>query len=624
MSERGTERLVWKEMELESCEFPVYEQQEYADKKRGDNDIIELFGKVCGKPKVEDLDVYNYSDDHKSNPAPEYLIKVNNNTVIVIECKKDVKYHSSNDENKVESLNKPKNYACDGALYYAKYLAKGLDVIAIAISGNDSNWKSTTYFWGKKNKKPELVKVLSSVLENPKNIYDIINGKEISKTFNLEDIRDTAINMNEIMREIKMSEKNKPIFIAGILIALNNKEFSQEYKSCTTFKSLQKRLIDTIKEELEESDIPKKKIRNIKNTFENINDNEKLQSIELNNPGSLLWYINELNLKIKPMMLSNFNADALGVFYHEFIKQAGGGDGSSLGIVLTPQHVTEFMCELANVNKNSIVLDPCCGSAGFLVSAMTKMSIEANQKEINEIKTKQLFGIELDNELYTLAITNMIIRGDGKSNIVSGDCFDKDMVEQFKSKKINVGLINPPYSQKQPNELEFIENLLDIVEYGGKVAAIVPLSCAIGSKKVLKELKKRLMENNTLEAVFTMPDQLFYPTATNTCIMLWTAKIPHNKNNQVYLARIKDDGYVLQKPYGRIDRDEKWEAVKNYWLTSFKDKDIDNYNSVAVKLSPEDEWLAEAYVDTDYSLLSFNDFEQTVKDLIAFEVKNDL
>lgn len=132
------------------------------------------------------------------------------------------------------------------------------------------------------------------------------------------------------------------------------------------------------------------------------------------------------------------------------------------------------------------------------------------------------------------------------------------------------------------------------------------------------------MENNTLEAVFTMPDQLFYPTATNTCIMLWTAKIPHNKNNQVYLARIKDDGYVLQKPYGRIDRDEKWEAVKNYWLTSFKDKDIDNYNSVAVKLSPEDEWLAEAYVDTDYSLLSFNDFEQTVKDLIAFEVKNDL
>lgn len=170
-----------------------------------------------------------------------------------------------------------------------------------------------------------------------------------------------------------------------------------------------------------------------------------------------------------------------------------GGDGSGLGIVLTPQHLTEFMVDLAEVNKSSKVVDICCGSGAFLVTAMSKMFQSATEKEIAHIKTNSLFGVESDDDIYTLAIANMIVRGDGKSNIIYGDCFDKQIIEKLKEKHIDVGLINPPYSQKDHVELEFVENLLDILTTGGRGVVVVPMSCAIGTK--FKEVRERLFKN---------------------------------------------------------------------------------------------------------------------------------
>ena len=81
-----------------------------------------------------------------------------------------------------------------------------------------------------------------------------------------------------------------------------------------------------------------------------------------------------------------------------------------MGIVLTPQHLTEFMCDLAGVNKNSRVVDICCGSGSFLVTAMSKMFQGANPKEVENIRKNGLYGVEFDDGLYTLAVANMIIR----------------------------------------------------------------------------------------------------------------------------------------------------------------------------------------------------------------------
>ena len=120
-------------------------------------------------------------------------------------------------------------------------------------------------------------------------------------------------------------------------------------------------------------EIEEKKIKEIKGKFKEISGVIKLRETPLNQDNSLRWYINQLEMKIKPMMDYVGNTiDALGVFYHEFISYSSG-DGNSLGIVLTPPHLTEFMAELINIDKNSKVIDICCGSGTFLVTAMGTM-----------------------------------------------------------------------------------------------------------------------------------------------------------------------------------------------------------------------------------------------------------
>lgn len=318
------------------------------------------------------------------------------------------------------------------------------------------------------------------------------------------------------------------------------------------------------------------------------------------------------------MDYADSTVDALGVFYHEFIKYSGG-DGSGLGIVLTPQHLTEFMCDLAGVNKNSRVVDICCGSGSFLVTAMSKMFKEANPEEVEHIRKNGLYGVEFDDGLYTLAIANMIIRKDGKSNIYKGDCFNKSITNELKSKNINIGLINPPYSQKDVVELEFVEHLLDILTVGGIGVVVVPMSCAIGTK--YKEVRERLMKKNTLKAVFSMPDDIFYPTGTNVCVMVWEAHTPHDSTQETFFGYCKEDGFVKRKKLGRIDALGRWESVEKQWLKLYRNRDVVDGLSARHAVTHNDEWLCEAYMQTDYSKLTQSDFQQTINDYLAYLVK---
>jgi type I restriction-modification system DNA methylase subunit len=308
----------------------------------------------------------------------------------------------------------------------------------------------------------------------------------------------------------------------------------------------------------------------------------------------------------------------LGIFYHEFVKYSGG-DGSGLGIVLTPQHLTEFMCDLAEVNKNSKVVDICCGSGTFLVTAMSKMFKGASDKDIIKIRQNSLFGVESDDDIYTLAIANMIIRGDGKSNIVYGDCFKQTIKDELKKKNIDVGLINPPYAQDM-SELEFVENMLDILATGGTGVVVVPMSCAIGTK--FKETRERLFKKHTLKAVFSMPDDVFYSNnaSVNVCVMVWEAHKPHNTANTTFFGYYKDDGFVKAKKLGRIDKFNKWRNIEAEWLRLFREREIKAGTRAKKSVCWNDEWLCEAYLETDYSKLTDADFEKTIRNYLAYLV----
>ncbi len=576
--------------------------------------IEKLLKKAGGKPKQCALSNFTLGGNGKAKP--EYIITFNDDTstIIVVECKNVVKNHSSTDSDH------PSMFAVDGALYYAKFLKEEYNVIAVAISGTSTtNLKVDTFYWLKGQDSYTMLSKARDIILEPKNYLELIKGNKLQKEYSIDDIRNTAIDMHNYLREIKVTEAHKPIFIAGILIALNDDDFSKSYSLLTSYNSVMHNIQIAIENVLKDSNIKNSRINYIKQAFKTLQDNTKFSEIPLGHFKSITWYIEQLELKIKPMMdYADSTVDALGVFYHEFIKYSGG-DGSGLGIVLTPQHLTEFMCDVAGVNKNSRVVDICCGSGSFLVTAMSKMFKNANPEEIENIRQNGLYGVEFDDGLYTLAIANMIIRKDGKSNIFKGDCFNAKITKELKDKNINIGLINPPYSQTDVVELEFVEHLLKILTPGGTGVVVVPMSCAIGTK--FKDIRERLFKKNTLKAVFSMPDDIFYPTGTNVCVMVWEAHTPHDSTQETFFGYYKEDGFIKRKKLGRVDALDKWKNIEEHWLKLYRNRDVVDGLTARQCINHHDEWLCEAYMKTDYSKLSQDDFQQTINDYLAYLVK---
>jgi len=180
--------------------------------------------------------------------------------------------------------------------------------------------------------------------------------------------------------------------------------------------------------------------------------------------------------------------------------------------------------------------------------------------------------------------------------------------------------MNPPYSQKGDNlhEWDFIIRMLNGLSKNATGITIVPMSVAIDTKHPLRE---NLLNEHRLEAVMSMPDDLFYPIGTVTCIMVFTAHTPHNndKHHESWFGYWKDDGYRKDRVQGRIPKNnEVCEKIKDKWLTDFSNKKAIPGKSIRRKVSKDDEWCAEAYLETDYKRLSDEFFIENIKKYIAF------
>jgi len=250
-----------------------------------------------------------------------------------------------------------------------------------------------------------------------------------------------------------------------------------------------------------------------------------------------------------------------------------------------------------------------------------------DQEKIKNIKQKQLIGVEYQAHIFALACSNMFIHQDGKTNILNGSCFDKEIIEKVQGKNPTVGLLNPPYKSDKKNdteELEFVLNNLGCIEQGGKTIAIVPMQAALSQTGKILELKRKLLDQHTLEAVLSMPDELFFNSNVGvvSCIMIFSAKRPHPKGKKTFFGYFKDDGFVKRKHKGRIDIFGRWDSIKENWIRAYMNKENIAGLSVNKVIGAEDEWCAEAYMETDYSTLSEKDFEQTILDFIAYKVSN--
>jgi type I restriction-modification system DNA methylase subunit len=419
---------------------------------------------------------------------------------------------------------------------------------------------------------------------------------------------------------LQVKEDMRALLVSSILISLESESFKRSYKTYEKGKQLVRFLVQTCIDQFEKGNINNLKIENLKIAYQNLTIIDKL--VEGSNLKELIILIED---NIKDFIKTHKYFDVLGQLYIEYLRYANSDKG--LGIVLTPPHITEFMCELAEVNKNSVVFDNCTGTGGFLVTAMKLMIEDAkgDANKIKNIKKNQLVGVENKSHIFVLACSNMFIHQDGKSNILNGSCFDDEFIEIVKKFKPTVGLLNPPYKSDKKNdvdEYEFILNNLDCIEQGGRCVAIIPMQSATAQSGKVLEFKKKLLSKHTLEAVFSMPDELFFNSKVNavTCVMVLTSKRPHPINKKVYFGYYKDDSFVKRKNKGRIDLYSKFEKeIKREWITSYMNKEETPGFSVMKVIRPEDEWCAEAYMETDYKSLSEEDFIRSIKNYLYYK-----
>jgi type I restriction enzyme M protein len=420
--------------------------------------------------------------------------------------------------------------------------------------------------------------------------------------------------LNNQLHAKKIKEAQRGFLISGILIALQNKPFRDSYKSHKTARLLAKNLVSAIGGEFENAELPEDRRDNLRQAFSFITTSGTLT----NDKEFFIRLIEGIENNVNAFMRTHKYYDTVGQFYIEFLRFANNDKG--LGIVLTPPHVAELFVGLAGVNKNSIVFDNCCGTSGLLIAAMKMMIQDAKSNAATEsaIKNKQLYGIEFQDDIYALAVSNMVLHGDGKTNIYRGDCFT-DAAKIIAPHKPDVGLLNPPYKNKEiqedHEELEFVLNNLNTIKANGKCVAIVPITCATAPSGKIYEWKRTILEHHTLEAVMSMPIDLFHNSKVGviTCVMVFTAHRPHPKNKKTWFAYWRDDGFVKTKHRGRIDANSQWERIKAEWLSMYESREIVDGISVMHQVGASDEWCAEAYLDTDYTTITEDHLKTSLK-----------
>lgn len=570
---------------------------------------------------------------------PEFLI-TNPDTpdfIVVIECKASTSDHASAHANDVlvgnppgetdeEHVKRLQRFAVDGVLHYAELLSKEYNVIAVAVSGETKGGAKFSVYLrtkGSKIAKKLPSKTDGSPIEELLSWEDFIDHAVFDpavRMARLSDLMEFARELHVFMRDhAKLTESQKPLLVSGTLIALRDPAFAASY-SLQKVSALPAEWLKVIRSEINAADIPRAKKDNMAVPYSMIAVHPELAKATKAYPKGVLYELIRLIYeKAKPFIVAQESLDILGQFYGEFLKYTGG-DKKALGIVLTPRHITELFAELANVHKKSTVVDICAGTGGFLIAAMSRMMRKANSEaERSRIKKEGLIGIEQQPDMFALAASNMILRGDGKANLYQGSCFNEDTIKEVRGKHPDVGMLNPPFSQSDADqhELKFIQQMLSALKPGGTGIAIVPMSCAISPHPIRHELLKE----HTLEAVMSMPTDLFYPVGVVTCIMVFTAHKPHSvSDKKSWFGYWKEDGFVKTKHMGRVDLYGKWPAIRDRWVEQFRNHEVHAGESVLQKVSASDEWCAEAYMETDYSALTQSDFERVVQNYAVFKL----
>lgn len=495
---------------------------------------------------------------------PDFL-REEKDFLIVVECKASVKDHDS-----AESEVK----------HYMGNVSKKYNTVGIAVSGQNTTELKVSFFINIINGKTVQNLNVSNLLS----LQDIIDSyTDNSVKINYSNLISYADKLNKIFdTKFKIAVHKRPFFFAGLLFSFNRlTNFLNNYKTekleifnentqkkeIISFNDpnfIEKQRVDYLNTLI--YDGVKSKFNNkFNNAFKIVNVPSKFQFIVTdNNNISSIEYIKFLQDFIS--IFSQYKTtvkyyDVLGAFYSEFLRyvqKAGGQD-----IVLTPDHVKTFMCELLDLQYDSVLLDTCAGSAGFgavafgFLDRALRSSGNYNYQNAENIKEKQIIGVELEEDMYALAVSNMILHGDGKSNLYKGNSFDNFEVEELEDGTIvkfedkikqlqpNKALMNPPYNDDAaPSFILRLVQLLKLAGNGTRTACVIAPSNCLKKKP---DIAKEIFKIAKLRVVIDMNTGLFSTQKISAKTSIFIFEVGQKHSGETYFYDFKNDGYTYSE-----------------------------------------------------------------------------
>ena len=589
--------------------------------------------KIINTHIVEVLSTATKSNTGNNRGEPDLIyFNENKKILILIENKDQIKDHSGNNI---------KNNATAGIKHYLKFFLQDklrtksqptqkyladFRIIGIAFSGNiadEHNHLIDTFII-----QGDKVKDISiKEFQNEGDYISLFENLDLELIAN--NISKSSGEINRMLRNI--DSQKRPVLLSALMVCLYEKDnvrndFKSNYQNCQT-STIINNIPTTINSILIAEGISQDKINVLNNELSFIKTDN-----DLNNSNILSEILEELENNVIPLFNKKTSYDIIGKFYEEFLRYAGIANVKK-GIVLTPNHITTLFTQLIPIKANDKIFDACCGTGAFLISGMNKLidsisnsSMTSKTQKIDNVKQNQLLGFEKSNTMYSLAISNMLFRGDGKSRIHNIDFFSDEAISILKNEKPTIGFINPPYggldNKKNPTkkEIQFLEMMLDNVSRYGVI--IAPQSVFFKDNIV----RDRILTKHTLKAVINMPKELFKPNAsTHTAIAIFETYLPHN-NSEVIFYDLKDDGFVLSKNKGRTDIYNNWNAARNDLKEKLNTPTQynDNVNLVYKQIHSGDKWILQAHQETDYSNLNNQAFIRDIKERVVFNIKTTL
>lgn len=571
---------------------------------------------------------------------------------------------ANKNERNEPAFNNIKNYAVNGAIHYANAilnLTSYENIIAIGMTGYKNLdgkiiYQIGTYFVSKDNyglgqKIDDFndfsflsKKYFDDFVKKIKSLKLTDDQKERIRKKHETDIENSLkkINNEWFQKEKGLNETDRVYLVASSIIAnlgVPDKVAPLNKYDLKSSPELGNRdgdiILNKITNFLNAKNLPESKkdliINQLKTTLLNDNINKPVNG-ESQLKRAFSNVVDNLGIYYKTELSTDFT----GKLFNEMYSWLGFTQDKFNDVVLTPTYIARLLVKLARVDKDSYVWDFATGSAGLLVAAMNEMIDDAKKKikspeelafKVAQIKANQLLGLEILQSIYMLAVLNMILMGDGSSNILNQDSLTFNgnygfgrTNEKFPATAF---ILNPPYSQKGCGMI-FVEKALSMMNKG-YAAIIIQNSAGIGKAT---EFNKEILKHNTLLASIKMPNDLFVgKSSVQTQIYVFRVGESHDNNDIVKFIDFSNDGYTrsnrkkaksnlkdtdhAKERYQELVDLVKFGSEKLHYFTN------DEYYEGHIDIDNGNDWNQSKPIDAKPTI---QDFKKVVENYLSWEV----